>query len=175
MHPLILSRRKKMDFIVYEAPDERILFRFYPRKSTVWGKDETPPNNWDKVMMVDYSWAIFRQVKWRSNDVWESELMFRISCDENSRLGDVPRAIDKVQEEDLKSIFLRVFGDGAEWNLTYYKKEEPMIDDTIEIQVWDRLTRKGYKFPLFIKEAKRFQRYIEKIQKYMLQFGIPNL
>lgn len=167
------KKKLKMDFISYKAPDERILFRFYPKYSSVHGFNESCPDSWDKVYKVYYSWAIFRQVKWTPDSDWETTLMFKQSCDECSRFGDVSWAIDNVQRNDKERIYLNVFGDGADWVLTFYKREGFMIADTIEFQVWDRITGKGYRFPLYTDEAEKFKRYINKVQNYMLAHSQP--
>ena len=168
--------KQKIDFIFNEIEDdEREVFRFYPRRSHVHGFGEKCPQTWEQVYKVYYCWSIYRQDKWNPEDNWESRLMFEMYCDECSELGNVSCTIDELIKcnEDKKSIYLNVIGDGADWKLTFYTKEQYIKEDIIEFQTWNRVTHQGYKFSLFVSEAKKFKEYIDMVQEYMLAHSEP--
>lgn len=85
--------KRKIDFLIHEDDYEKLLFRFYPRRSRVHSFDDNPPTSWGGVYKVYFSYAIIRQNKWNEDDNWESEIMYDESFDECSAIDQVSTLI----------------------------------------------------------------------------------
>ena len=84
-----MSKKRKIDFVLNEKDDERLIFRFYPRKSSCHSFGDEPPKCWEDVYKVYYSYAIIKQWKFEPEEQWESEIMFREPCDECSIIDEI--------------------------------------------------------------------------------------
>ena len=85
-----MSKKRKIDFILDEKNGtERLIFRFYPRRSSCHSFGDEPPKDWNDVYKVYYSYAIIKQWKFDPEDQWQSEMFFREGCDECSIIDEV--------------------------------------------------------------------------------------
>ena len=166
-----LIMKRKLDFVIYEDDNKRLLFRFYPKTSHVHGFSDECPTAWEEVYKVYYAWAIIRQYKWSENDNWESEKLFELDdeCSEFVNLDDIIQYVI-----DNKEKYTRVISIGqpaSEWEIFFdkdYKNKE-----YIKIQVWDTWSDKGFKFSLYLDKAKEFIEYIKNTNEYMLNHSEP--
>lgn len=160
---------KHIDFIFDEYNTRRRIFRFYPERSHVHGFGEKCPQSWDEVYKVYYSWAVIRQYRDDENSQWDSFTMFDMGWDECSLLGDIPYAVKGLKLGEETSFC--PMGDGADWVIKYNKGNK-FCRPFYSFNVWDREDR-GYRFRLSPKDTKRFIKYIEFVQAYMLAHSEP--
>ena len=98
-------KKRKIDFIIEQEEDERLIFRFYPRQSSCHSFGDEPPKSWSEVYKVYYSYAIIKQWKFDPEGQWESEIMFSSGCDECSTIDEV--AFVCLQLAEGKEVFVR--------------------------------------------------------------------
>ena len=154
--------KKKLDFVIYEDSNERLLFRFYPRSSHVHGFRNTPPKEWNGVYKVYYSWAIIKQNKWTKDSNWESEKVFKLLVDECSEITNLDKYLEEIIFNKQKySNFISMGQPSSEW-------EVYLQDDYIKICVWDTYLDKGFRFYIDIKYVEHFIEYIKRVNQYML-------
>lgn len=186
-----MSKKRKIDYIIEQADDERLIFRFYPRKSSCHSFGNEPPKNWDDVYKVYYSYAIIKQWKFNPEDQWESEVMFHEDCDECSIIDEVghrclllANGLEVFKREDGKEIQLlnqRIFpfGMGTEWTISkrtcveFGYKDEDDIKHIYYIFVLFDYGNKGFKFVLKQENMKSFGEYLLGCCEYMLTHGNP--
>ena len=154
---------EKMEFVLKEDEfyDQKIIFRFFPKKSHCYGH-QYPITNWDDVYKVYYSWEIVCE-----HDEFGEELLFDMSWDEDSILTDLSRCIQRCIECGKGMKFLTGLGDPtSEWNIN--------IDGAkYEFIVWKDPVNLGYRFILTKDKAEEFAKFIEEINQYMLEHGNP--
>ena len=177
-----MEKRKKIDFVLYEDRDEKIVFRFLPQQSSCHSFGDKPPKSWKEVYKVYYNYKIF----WRwteDNDVYE---LFHSHCDECSIIDGVAARIKHIVEGketitvnrgDDKYVIkllgeeMLPCGDGVSWTInklhTRTQKEK-----WYEIVLWDS-NEKGYRFKLRKDKLKEFGEYLSKCCEYMLAHGDP--
>lgn len=183
-----MYKKRKIDYILEQDDDERLIFRFYPRRSSCHSFRNEPPKSWNDVFKVYYSYAIIKQ--YRSDDIWESEVVFDSGCDECSIIDEIGHrcllladGTEVFTREDGSKLELldnriRPFGMGVEWTIS--KRTVHDIDDNDnEIVInyykftlfdwWD----KGYRFTLNEKDLKAFGEYLLGCCEYMLEHGDP--
>ena len=124
-----MSKKRKMDYIIEQSDDERLIFRFYPRQSSCHSFGDEPPKDWNDVYKVYYSYAVIKQWKFESEDQWESKRMFYENCDECSVIDEVGErcllladGVEVFKRNDGKEIQLLnqcilPFGMGTNWTL----------------------------------------------------------
>lgn len=167
--------KRKIDFVIYEDKYEKLVFRFYPRKSHCHGFGEEPPKEWDKVYKVYYSYSVIHRYK-ELYEPHEHEVLYASDCDECSVIGEVAARIrlivdgqkvfhgkDQFKEDySIELLDNEVFpiGYGTSWII----KE---VRGKYEIQMFG-WNEKGYRFSLNKKQLKEFGEYLEECCEYML-------
>lgn len=187
-----MNKKRKIDFILKDNSDtERLIFRFYPRKSSCHSFGDEPPKDWNDVYKVYYSYVIIKQWKFNPEDQWTSEIFFREGCDECSIIDEIghrclllANGIEVFKRDDGREIQLLdkvlPFGMGTEWTIskhtytTYGWNDE----DEDEVCVYYTFTLfdwwgKGFKFTLEEKDIKAFGEYLLGCCNYMLAHGDP--
>ncbi len=164
--------KKKLDFIIESDGCERTVFRFYPRSSRVHGFDETCPTSWDAVYKVYYTWAIIRQYRWSEGNNWgDTEILFdmyRDECSALTYLADEIRALPLDEDVSVPS-----FGDSL-WDIKFSSGDrEKKIHSYFKFAVWNRGTGQGYRFYLSRKNTRKFVKYLDYVQQYMLEHSVP--
>ena len=56
-----MYKKRKIDFILNERRGYRLIFRFYPKRSSCHSFNENPPKSWNEVYKVYYSYAILEE------------------------------------------------------------------------------------------------------------------
>lgn len=182
-----MRKKRKIDYIIEQSEDERLIFRFYPRKSKCHSFGDEPPKNWSEVYKVYYSYAIIKQSKFNPEDPWESEIMFYEHCDECSEIDEVGQrcllladGIEIFKREDDKEIQLLdnqilPFGMGTNWTISknIWTDFENNIKHTYYKFVLFDYFNKGFKFNIDKKDIKTFGEYLLECCEYMLSHGDP--
>ena len=52
----IMSKKRKIDFVLEESDTAKLIFRFYPRRSSCHSFGDEPPKDWSDVYKVYYSY-----------------------------------------------------------------------------------------------------------------------
>lgn len=188
-----MSKRRKIDFIIHEDEDKKIIFRFYPRQSTCHSFGDEPPKSWSDVYKVYYYYRVLRFWKEKDGSICRNyDVLFDADCDECSIIDEVSYVCSLLADgievykrkdgEEIQLLNRRMFpiGMGIDWTITKYirpsfnwdKKEcEPaVIIYTFTLFDW---CDKGFKFFLFEKDVKAFGKYLEECCEYMLEHGDP--
>jgi hypothetical protein len=183
-----MSKKRKIDYIIKQSDDERLIFRFYPRQSSCHSFGDEPPKDWNDVYKVYYSYAIIKQWKFDQEDQWESEVIFSEGCDECSIIDEVGHrcllladGLEVFTREDGRKIQLLdeimfSIGMGVEWTIS--KKvwddwEDKNIKHTnYEFILFDYFD-KGCRFIINEKDIKFFGEYLLGCCEYMLAHGDP--
>lgn len=183
-----MSKKRKIDYIIEQADDERLIFRFYPRQSSCHSFGDEPPKDWSDVYKLYCSYAVIKQWKFNPEDQWESEVMFYEHCDECSEIDEVGErcllladGIEVFKRDDGKEIQLLnqcilPFGMGTNWTIT--KKTWTDWEDEGTEHVYYNFTlfdyfNKGYRFSINEKDIKSFGEYLIGCCEYMLAHGDP--
>ena len=183
-----MSKKRKIDYIIEERYDHRLIFRFYPRQSSCHSFGDEPPKSREDVYKVYYNYAIIEQWKEDPDDQWESQVMFNESCDECSIIEEVGHrcllladGYETFEREDGESIQLldkRIFpfGAGTEW--TIHKYNCPDFEDKNIVHTWYEFVLfdywdKGYRFEIEEKDIRAFGEYLLECCEYMLAHGDP--
>lgn len=161
--------KQKIDFTIRESEDERLLFRFYPRRSHVHGFTDEPPKTWNKVYKTYFSWAIILQYK----DFQESVILFEEDFDECSVLEYMPDVIDNLPTTPEETKTIQPFGDGVTWEFTFVPEDSwrgKVINKSgYKVILWQNYTNKGYRFFLCEDKLKEFKDKVTYILSYMLE------
>ena len=80
-----MGKKRKIDFVLEESDTSKLIFRFYPRRSSCHSFGEEPPKNWSDVYKVYYSYSVIFVGK---EDNWHKTL-FNCHCDECSMIGEI--------------------------------------------------------------------------------------
>lgn len=180
-----MSKKRKIDYIIEQEDDERLIFRFYPRQSSCHSFGDEPPKSWSDVYKVYYSYAVIKQWKFNPDDQWESEIMFYESCDECSIIDEVGQrcllladGYETFERDDGEIIPLldkKIFpyGMGTEWTISKYTC--PGWDDKngytyYKFTLFDYFD-KGYRFRINEEDMKSFGEYLLGCCEYMLTHG----
>lgn len=173
-------KRKHIDFIIYEDVDERLVFRFYPRKSKCHSFNDEPPHCWKEVYKVYYAYSVFKIYKY-DNIV---KFLFGCDCDECSVIDEIAAIIPLICEGktkiahpvltteryvEIELLDREVFpiGDGVSWIIRNVKQS-----GNYEIIMW-KYNDVGYRFYLDKTKLKDFGLYLQKCCEYMLKHGEP--
>jgi len=182
-----MSKKRKIDYIIKESDNVRLIFRFYPRRSHCHSFNDEPPKNWNGVYKVYYNYAIIKQWKIRPNDQWESEVVFYESCDECSIIDKVGQrcllladGTETFEREDGERIPLLdrniiPFGYGTEWTIS---KHTCVGWDDSDGYTYYKFTlfdyfNTGYRFNINEEDIKAFGEYLLGCCEYMLAHGEP--
>ena len=183
-----MSKKRKIDYIIEQSDDERLIFRFYPRQSSCHSFGDEPPKTWDGVYKVYYSYAIIKQWKLHLDDQWDSEVMFYESCDECSIIDEIGQrcllladGYETFEREDGERIPLLdkkvfPFGMGTEWTIS--KRTWTHFENKDEKHTYYKFTLfdyfdKGYRFRIDEENMKEFGEYLLGCCEYMLEHGEP--
>ena len=181
-----MGRKRKIDFLIENYPDERLIFRFYPRRSSCHSFDKIPPTSWDEVYKVYYSYAIIKQYKFNEDDKWESVIMFKEDCDECSIIDEVgtrclelAKGYETFERDDGERIplldkVILPFGMGTNWTISK-RVETDFEDKTIKHTYYNftlfNYDNRGFRFTLKEENMKNFGEYLCECCEYMLQYG----
>lgn len=185
-------KKQHIDFIIWEEKEERLIFRFYPRRSSCHSFNEKPPKTAKDIYKVYFSYAILEQNRWNENNPWETERVFDCYCDECSIIDEVAYICKELSEgktscevehhnEKYTVQFLDrpifPFGYGVEWTI---KRKEVNYGD------WDKPNMKllytfylfdyrdiGYRFNVTEDRLNEFGDYLQECCDYMLEHGDP--
>ena len=183
-----MSKKRKIDYIIEQEDDERLIFRFYPRQSSCHSFGNKSPKSWSDVYKVYYSYAVIKQWKFNPEDQWESEIMFYEYCDECSEIDEVGQrcllladGYETFEREDGERIPLLdkciyPFGMGTNWTITKHKYLSNWDDEKEDIYykfiLFDYFD-KGYRFRINKENMKAFGEYLLGCCEYMLAHGDP--
>ena len=183
-----MKKKRKIDYIIREEDDERLIFRFYPRQSSCHSFNEVPPTKPEEIYKVYYSYAVIKQWKFNLEDQWESEIMFYEHCDECSIIDEIGQrclllaeAYETFEREDGERIPLLdkkvfPFGMGTEWTIskrTYVSNWDDEKEDVYyKFTLFDYFD-KGYRFRINQENMKAFGEYLLGCCEYMLAHGDP--
>lgn len=177
-----MSKKRKIDYIIEQSDDERLIFRFYPRQSSCHSFGDEPPKDWSDVYKVYYSYAIIRQWRFNSEDQWESKIMFYENCDECSMIDEVGErcllladGVEVFKRNDDKEIQLLdqcilPFGMGTNW--TIIKNTRFDLSTYYTFTLFDYFN-KGFRFNVEEKDIRSFGEYLLGCCEYMLAHGDP--
>ena len=183
-----MSKKRKIDYIIEQTDDERLIFRFYPRQSHCHGFGDEPPKKWSEVYKVYYSYAIIKQWKFNPEDTWESEVMFYEECDECSEIDEVGQrcllladgyeTFERKDGEKIPLLDKTIYPIGMGTNWTISKKswtdwENKNIKHTYYTFTLFDYFNKGFRFTLEEKDIKSFGEYLLGCCEYMLAHGEP--
>lgn len=182
------NKKRKIDFIIKQSSDERLIFRFYPRRSSCHSFGDEPPKSWSNVYKVYYSYAIIQQWKTRPDSPWKSEVLFSEHCDECSVISEIGHrclllsgGAEIFTREDGKKIELLnqailPAGMGIEWTIskkTWIDWEDDDIKHAYYNFVLFDYVGKGFRFTIDEKEIRSFGEYLLECCEYMLAHGDP--
>lgn len=187
-----MKKKKKIDFIISEEDNNRLIFRFYPRRSSCHSFDDEPPKDWSDVYKVYYSYTIINQWKFDPNERWKSEVVFSEPCDECSIIDEIgerclllSNGLEVFKREDDKEIQLLnqeiyPFGMGTKWTISKHtciiygwNEEDKDIKHIYYTFTLFDYWNKGFRFDLKEKDIKPFGEYLLKCCEYMLAHGDP--
>lgn len=136
-----MAKKRKIDFIISKDNYRRLIFRFYPRRSSCHSFNDETPKNWNEVYKVYYSYAIIQQYKFESEDQWKSVVVFREDCDECSIIDEVgyrclllADGVEVYEREDgekfeLLNQNILPFGMGTDWTISKHTCTYDDIDE----------------------------------------------
>lgn len=184
----------------WEDDFERLLFRFYPERSSVHSFDDEPPKRREDVYKTYYVWKIIRQRKLGKDHGVKSDIVFDPHTDEDSVMGYVSDILEKIYQgiyseewtdEDgekrvsnyLNERITRV-GYGAEWEIrmreyeeTLDKNGEWMEDEekwyakrVFTIILWN-FEGIGFRFQIGEKELPAFAKFLKECDDYAFAHG----
>ena len=173
-----MSKKRKIDYIIEERNNHRLIFRFYPRQSSCHSFGDEPP----------YSYAIISQWKLESDSQWESDVKYYEHCDECSIINEIAQrcllladGYETFEREDGERIPLLdkkvfPFGMGTEWTIskrTYVSNWDDEKEDMYyKFTLFDYFD-KGYRFRINQENMKAFGEYLLRCCEYMLAHGDP--
>jgi len=173
-----MTKRKYIDFSIYDRDNEKVIFRFYPEESNCHSFGDEPPKSWDEVYKVYYSYAILQKFK---NDP-SPRTLFKEHCDECSVIDEVAARIKLIVKG--QEIFHGKSPNGEEYEIPLLNKEvfpmgqgvgwviNKISEDTFGIQMWN-WNDTGYRFYLKKDKLKEFGEFLEECCEHMLENGDP--
>ena len=187
-----MRKKRKIDYIIEQSDDERLIFRFYPRQSFCHSFSDESPKTWADVYKVYYSYAVIKQWKFEPEDQWESEIMFYEHCDECSEIDEVGQrclllanGVEVFKRKDEKEISLLgneilPLGMGTNWTIFKHtwtdvgcEDDEEDVVHTYYIFVLFDYNDKGFRFSINEQDIKSFGEYLLGCCEYMLAHGDP--
>ena len=185
-----MEKKAKMDFLLRDKENERLVFRFYPKKSRCYSYGKKPPKNWDDVSEVCYSYAILRQTRLREGERWSTEKVFADEDDEFSVIYSVGtictllakgRRYNKCdgKKYSLLNEWITPLGMGTEWKIKKHEWEDwcekegdfkkYIFFEFVLFSYWDR----GFRFSIEKEKMKPFGEFLISCCEYMLAHGDP--
>ena len=160
--------KKRIDFIIDDDLRERLLFRFYPRRSRVYGFHDEPPKTWDVVYKTYFSYAIIKQYKNDENSNWDSEIMYEEDFDECSCIQELSYILKEIINSEHKSKY-KIFphGDGTSYNIAEWLDRK--YKTHYQIMTFQSYTNKGYRFSIKENQLIEFAKTIDYFLEYMLK------
>lgn len=177
-----MKKKRKIDFILYEDDDYKIVFRFYPRLSSCHSSGDEPPKNWGGVYKTYYYYKIIKTYK--DEDGYFHKILFDSSCDECSIIREVAVRLKHLSEgkkkvevnyrDDTWTVKLldtdiRTFADCVWWKISEWKKGK---NGSYKFELF-RYDDIGYRFWLTKERAYEFGEYLNECCEYMLTHGDP--
>lgn len=170
---------KRLDFVLFEDDYEKIVFRFYPRKSNCHSFGDEPPKSWKEVYKVYYHYQIIKFYK----DDDERVILFTSGVDECSIIDEIANrmklisagtTVYKGTNRDGEAFSIKLlgeevlpFGDGVSWTIDKrYRRKEYIITVFNSNNV-------GYRFVMNNQQMTEFGNYLTKCCEYMLAHGDP--
>ena len=171
-----MGKKRKIDFVLEENDTTKLIFRFYPRRSSCHSFGDEPPKDWSDVYKVYYSYSIIHVYK---EDNWHKTL-FNCHCDECSIIDEIAEICKLLAEgktvfkgeNDGEKYTIKLlnnevipFGMGTSWMISRRNNiyEFRLFD-------WDNT---GYRFYLKKDKLKAFGKYLSDCCEYMLAHGNP--
>lgn len=171
-----MKKKEKIDFVLFEDDDEKLVFRFYPRQSSCHSFGDEPPKDWNDVYKVYYSYSVILVYK---EDNWHKTL-FNCHCDECSIIDEIAERCKLLSEG--KTVFEGEH-DGEKYTIKLLNNEVHPVGmgtswtvsrryDTYEFRLfdWDDM---GFRFYLKKDKLKAFGEYLSECCEYMLAHGDP--
>ena len=177
-----MSKRRHIDFILYEDDVKKVVFRFYPRLSSCHSFGEEPPKSWQEVYKVYYRYRVLKFYKDAYNGHECYYELFDSLCDECSIIDDVAASCTYLAEGKTRAIVTRrnetytinlldntsfPFGDGVSWTIRKCKNEKYFNFELF------RPDNVGFKFCLPKERLVEFGNYLIDCCEYMLAHGDP--
>lgn len=183
-----MRKVRKIDYILEEKNNQRLIFRFYPRRSSCHSFNENPPKSWNEVYKVYYSYAVIRQYKFKYDYEWESFVIFEETCDECSIINEVASRCRLLSEGQKTYTYdnytfdllgeINPPGMGTSWIISKTKLYEHHTDNlnkAVEIPAYDFMLftyqGKGTRFTVKERQMKDFGEYLNHCCEYMLKHG----
>lgn len=178
-----MSRTKrKLDFIIKEDDNSRLIFRFYPRRSSCHSFNDKPPTKPEEVYKVYYAYSVIKQWRFNPDEECESVILFEESCDECSIIGEIGQrcllladGTEVFKREDGRKFNLldqRIYpcGMGTEWTINKREWTDIHTYYTFTLFDWNDV---GFRFRLKKEQMKEFGQYLLDCCEYMLEHGVP--
>ena len=189
-----MAKKRKIDFVLNEQDDKRLVFRFYPRQSNCHGFGNEPPKSWKEVYKVYYAYSILKQYKRNDDDNWaDTDIVFECECDECSIVdeiayicqelakGNVSKTVTRFNESvELEYLDREIYpmGMGVGWTIHKFDNHKNNKEFGIPFQVYYQFTLYnwndvGFRFVIKEEQIEQFGKYLESCCEYMLAHGEP--
>lgn len=163
--------KRKIDFVFKDDGRWRKVFRFYPCRSHVHGFGDDCPKSWKEVYKVYYTWSLLWQDRWDENEEWNTSVLLEVKSDECSALTYLKDCISSLKPGESKNAY--ALG-GANWRVTFVPGDiKRHVRTYYEFIVWKRYSGQACRFCLLRKEFRRFLKYLDYINDYMLEHSEP--
>lgn len=173
-----MRKKRKLDFIIEDRDDYRLIFRFYPKSSTCHSFNENPPKSWNEVYKVYYFYSVLIQWKNENGKVEQTHTLFDSECDECSIIDEVGYRCQLIADgiteskvcdgdETFSLINNDIFpmGMGVSWVIRI-RPERDLFQ--LEMYRWDNI---GYRFIVNREKLKEFGQFLIDCCEYMLVHG----
>lgn len=164
--------KKHIDFLIhsYNCDDDRLILRFYTKKSHVHGFGEEPPKTWKDVYKVYFAYSVLSQELWGTE--WKTDVLYEEEADECSCLMDLSYVLGEIISGNSKKekYDLYPLGDGTSWHLIYHSQKSSFdLKPRWEFQLWQSWVHKGYYFMLDENELVKLKDKIDEFLNYMIK------
>lgn len=171
-------KKRKIDFTLDENEYRKIIFRFYPRRSSCHSFGNEPPKSYNDVYKVYFAYSVLYIDKEDNS----CEILFDCYCDECSKIDDIAasckllydgieiyKGIDRFSGKEYEIQLLdkefRPIGMGVSWTISKHA--------TCYTFAMFYYTNKGYRFTLDKEKMNEFGEYLQGCCDYMLAHGNP--
>lgn len=177
-----MSKKRKLDFVLSEDTNSKLVFRFYPRSSTCHSFGNEPPKDWDDVYKVYYYYKILKFYKNDGGNFETCEVLFDSHCDECSLIDEVATRLDYLSKGQYevevthrdKSYTIKLL-DTDIYTIAYctwWKISEGLSGETYRFELFN-YSDVGFRFWLEKDRAYDFGIYLKECCEYMLAHGNP--